>query len=201
MQASKKLCSRCNRTKLIRYFHKDSHRIDGLFPYCKECRREREGLDIATATVAVALTARDKVRELDRKKREELGEIGYARAYRRKYLWSTYRLTLSAYDNLRELQGFSCNICGRHEDTLEKGSSLLDNKRAPLQVDHDRSCCSGTRSCGRCIRGLLCGRCNTGLGQFRDSTEFLSNAITYLIHHHAVDNSVIDGLTILPYTE
>lgn len=52
-------------------------------------------------------------------------------------------------------------------------------------VDHDNSCCSKDqtrqrRSCGGCIRDLLCGSCNQGLGNFKDSIERLEQAILYL---------------------
>lgn len=47
-------------------------------------------------------------------------------------------------------------------------------------VDHDHSCCSGSRTCGNCIRGLLCHSCNTGLGNFRDNPILLQKAIEYL---------------------
>jgi hypothetical protein len=55
---------------------------------------------------------------------------------------------------LASIQGGACAICGR---TGER-----------LQVDHDHRHCPGREGCRRCIRGLLCGRCNTALGKFGD---------------------------------
>lgn len=46
----------------------------------------------------------------------------------------------------------------------------LEKKRG-IHVDHDHSCCRGSRSCGKCVRGLACHACNTGIGAFGDDPE------------------------------
>jgi hypothetical protein len=61
-----------------------------------------------------------------------------------------------------------CQICNRKLDT---------DKYA---IDHDHSCCPGQGSCGKCVRGILCGACNRGLGHFRDSPQALRKAADYL---------------------
>lgn len=67
-------------------------------------------------------------------------------------------------------QGDACAICSR--------GIALDGKYA---VDHDHGCCpTSERSCGNCVRGIVCPNCNTGLGMFQDSTTVLEQAIRYL---------------------
>src|SRR5258708_3390846 len=58
----------------------------------------------------------------------------------------------------------------------------LENQR--LCVDHDHMCCPGFKSCGKCVRGLLCHRCNTSLGKFEDNVQILLNAVEYLKETH-----------------
>ena len=62
-----------------------------------------------------------------------------------------------------------CAICAEPES---KGKSL--------SIDHDHSCCSGSFSCGKCIRGLVCSNCNHGLGFLNDSIDRMHSAIRYL---------------------
>lgn len=76
----------------------------------------------------------------------------------------------------------------RYGLTDEQVAALLSSGRcdlcrkpsAKLHIDHDHACCPGLRSCGRCIRGALCVRCNIGLGIFGDTEEGLERAIDYL---------------------
>ena len=49
-----------------------------------------------------------------------------------------------------------------------------------LSIDHNHQCCSGEKSCGQCLRGLLCKACNRLLGDSRERIEVLQAAIRYL---------------------
>lgn len=62
-------------------------------------------------------------------------------------------------------------LCGKVFD--------MDSLR-PFHVDHDHSCCSGVKSCGKCVRGLLCGNCNLFLGFLKDDTKKMRKAIEYI---------------------
>jgi hypothetical protein len=53
-----------------------------------------------------------------------------------------------------------------------------------LQRDHDHKCCSRIeKSCGLCLRGHLCIRCNLTLGQVHDSIKLLRRMIHYLKYY------------------
>jgi len=49
-----------------------------------------------------------------------------------------------------------------------------------LVVDHDHECCPDEKSCGKCVRGLLCNWCNRMIGMARDDPQRLRSAIAYL---------------------
>jgi len=77
----------------------------------------------------------------------------------------------------------------RHHIPQEKYLKMLskyDNKcyackeRLATNIDHDHGCCPGNRSCGKCVRGILCHNCNTALGLMKDSKEDLKKLIEYL---------------------
>jgi hypothetical protein len=79
------------------------------------------------------------------------------------------------YDELLTKQNNRCAGCGRFAASFKRR----------LAVDHDHSCCPTTRkSCGKCIRGLLCNDCNVALDHLRDSVSTLKSLIAYLEFYH-----------------
>jgi Recombination endonuclease VII len=78
---------------------------------------------------------------------------------RRGQLKRLYGISPAEYDVLLAKQGGVCAICGKAS-------------KKTLCVDH----CHATGT----IRGLLCGKCNTGFGCFTDSQAAMMAAIAYL---------------------
>ncbi len=85
---------------------------------------------------------------------------------RNRVLSRNFGITLHDYNKRLADQFGVCAICGKRE-TMQTS----DGVRA-LAVDH----CHNT---GR-VRGLLCSRCNTGIGSFEDDVTLLQSAISYL---------------------
>ena len=71
-----------------------------------------------------------------------------------------------------------------HAALMESQGNLCALCRGPFgdkpYVDHDHECCPPKRACQKCIRGILCNSCNTGLGKFKDDPAMLQRAIEYL---------------------
>jgi len=85
-----------------------------------------------------------------------------------------FGMTQDEYDTIEREQNYKCAICLNPE-------TIKDNKQInirKLAVDH----CHDSNK----VRGLLCFKCNIGLGKFNDSIEELNNAISYLIKHQDV---------------
>ena len=87
------------------------------------------------------------------KHREEEGYRG---------LRNLYNITKEQYDEMFMKQNGCCAICGIHHTLLTK----------KLYVDHNHD--TGE------LRGLLCNKCNLGLGIFGDDVSLLQKATDYL---------------------
>lgn len=107
-------------------------------------------------------------RQLDERKSAEDPEYRIKR-----HLWGRYKMTIEQYDELFERQGGVCAIC-----RVPAAEAAKDNRK--LCVDHDHSCCPGQRSCGKCVRGLLCNHCNPKLWVLEGNPEWRASAELYL---------------------
>lgn len=87
--------------------------------------------------------------------------------------YAKYGLSPEANTALLEAQGGGCAICG----------ITASESPHPLVVDHDHSCCPGKRSCGKCVRGILCRACNVALGNLNDEPRRVLSAYQYLVGH------------------
>jgi len=87
------------------------------------------------------------------------------------HLRNKFGLTVAQFEAMKKAQNGLCKICG-----LEM---------TPPHVDHCHK--SGI------VRGLLCGRCNHGLGSFRDSPVNLIRASGYLLSFTPSDDFTGDA--------
>lgn len=71
-------------------------------------------------------------------------------------------ITKTTYAKMLVAQSYKCAIC----------KTLATELKKELAVDHNHET--------HVIRGLLCARCNVGLGYFRDNIKTLTAAIKYL---------------------
>ena len=147
-----KKCVRCKQDKTT--FYKNKTKKDGHDDHCKECRNE-VGKPYRRAY------SRHHYEDYLRKQREYCRKNADKHTvYRLNRRVGTCVITLEMYQSLRKVHDGLCDICRRPPIT----------KR--LTLDHDHKT-------GK-VRGFLCGACNTGLGTFRDNTDFLQSAVRYL---------------------
>lgn len=84
-----------------------------------------------------------------------------------------YGITSERYEEMMREQEYSCAACG-----VEFGTG---SKRP--EVDHDHTCCKGYKTCGKCVRGILCQKCNTLAGKLEYNIEYLNDILWYLTFH------------------
>ena len=85
-----------------------------------------------------------------------------AERLRRNRLKSVYGISSEDYNDLFQKQNGCCVICGKHQNEFERR----------LCVDH----CHKTGI----VRGLLCTKCNAGLGNFDEDFSRFEKAMLYL---------------------
>ena len=79
--------------------------------------------------------------------------------------WKRHNISEEYYLELFNKYDGKCHSCKENSAT---------------NIDHDHSCCDTYRSCGKCIRGILCHGCNTALGLLKDSPDVIKNLLEYI---------------------
>ena len=88
-------------------------------------------------------------------------------ANKRHELKAKYGITLEQYNQMLGDQNGVCAICKKPE------TKRLAGKTQTLAVDH----CHKTGN----IRGLLCSKCNLGIGNLMDNPEIILAAASYIV--------------------
>ncbi len=171
-------CYRCSTLKPLTGFHISRRRFNGHKSTCKLC-------DITIAAERYEknrehiLSISSKWAEENRSKKTSKA-AEWARnnpqSLRRYHLQNTYNLTVEQYLEMYSEQQGLCQLCFDPETVIDTRT----NKLRPLSIDHDHSCCPSKKSCGKCIRGLLCHRCNMVLGACEDNYDLLIRMADYL---------------------
>ena len=128
-------------------------------------------------------------REKDRKRYYEKNGAGRKREYYNQWrkrnpeeyylyqytaaMWRKYKRTPEDYERVLAEQGGGCANCGREpRDVMPSG------RVRKLAWDHDHLCCPEEVTCGNCIRGLLCTRCNLEMGKLE--AGYFDKHVSYL---------------------
>lgn len=116
-------------------------------------KRTKDGLTRECDTCLIAASRKGR-----QERRDRVGEAEWKRIKKQHCLKANYGISLETYEALAEEQYYCCAICQKKTDNL--------------CVDH----CHET---GR-VRGLLCHKCNVGLGHFSDDPLVIERALKYL---------------------
>jgi len=110
--------------------------------------------------------------EINRQKNKQWREENkeYVREVKRLAQFTHYSVTEEWYERTLAEQGGKCAIC---DSPRNRGNGTR------FHIDHDHNCCPTGRGCENCVRGLLCGVCNTMLGTI-ENLEWRRKAIAYL---------------------
>ncbi len=156
-----KRCTKCGELKPRTEFYPAPGCRDGLRGECKSCHIAKSKAWYArNRDESIAYVKRwqqthpEHMREYRQRNRDRR-----ALQMRRLHLRRRFGMTLEDYDNVLAAQGGGCAICG---DKPVEGQSM--------HIDHK----------GEAVRGILCVRCNNGLGQYKETPELLLRAAEYI---------------------
>lgn len=175
-----KTCYKCKVGKPDSEFYRDKTKKDGLSTKCKSCAKSYKNVGAVTnrthkkcnkCSTVKPLSAFNKnngrgdgyqtrCRECQAKQKKSTYSLASEQDRVRKLL-TRYGITYAQYEKMLVMQGEKCGSCLRPFEVC-----------GTPRVDHDHV--TGA------VRGLLCGRCNTGIGMLGDTLEGAQGAVRYL---------------------
>lgn len=152
-----KVCIKCKKQKSLSDFYKNKKYKDGIFPYCKNCDKERK---------RKLYHNNPKIKKQQKKWRDNNKDKTTLYNWKHK-IKRLYGLTTKQWEIKFNGQKGCCMICGIHQNEL----------KSKLSVDHNHVT-------GK-VRDLLCHRCNLLVGQFELNPGLLDTIAEYLERHNA----------------
>ena len=150
-----KICNDCKEELPVSHFHlRKNGQVNSA--YCKPCSRVRARSYYYRMKEEKPEQHQKKLEQGSKWKKDHRDTYG-----RKADLKKNYGITVEQYDELLDEQQGSCAVCQLECKTGKR-----------LAVDHNHE--TGE------IRGLLCSKCNMGLGMFQDSVKLLAKAGAYL---------------------
>lgn len=165
-----KTCTGCKEPRFLSDFYSNKSRPDGLANECRHCAADRRAArknEQAKYDAERYVAERERILATRRVYHE-------ANAYEIKMatIMRNYNVDAERYDQMLIVQNYKCAVDGCSASAFTE----------TLAVDHDHLCCPEKgRSCGDCVRGLLCSNCNTALGLLRDDPRIIIGLLDYLL--------------------
>ena len=153
-----KICSKCGERRPLISFPKIKDSLDGHRGVCRLCKNQQKK--------ATYPNIKEKVCAKGKLLRKEKPEI-----FRDRDLRARFKISLEEFNKKLEKQGGVCAACG---------AAYSEEVKRFWNLDHDHDCCSGSKTCGKCIRGILCRDCNLALGMVKDDPCILRGLLSYL---------------------
>jgi hypothetical protein len=130
---------------------------------CAKCKEEKNTLDFhKNKSDKSGFHHYCKKCNSEQKKYGYINNPNYKLTSKKGFYKHIYNTTIEEVDLALKRQEYKCSICKNEIDLLNKTAV----------IDHNHT--TGN------FRSLLCYRCNTGLGQFKENIEYLKSAINYI---------------------
>lgn len=172
-----RICDRCG----------DRYDGRGVSTLCVPCRGAPDTEKTCTKCGVKFYSHKDKHMRCGvcRRERATYMKSNYRDHYRQVRVDKTFALEPGQFARMLEEQDGKCPICGLVFQILTDVEDMRKGGITVPYVDHDHNCCDFNPSmshplCGKCVRQLICRRCNVMLGHAEDSVENLTSAVAYL---------------------